>query len=489
MTGRLVLAALIALALPAAAEPPPPASQDFSDTNLVVGVQDASAIGAPAKAHARTWAARTGGTVEVLTFPYADLFEALKAGIARDPARFDVIFYAPAWAGDLYPYLAPMPADLADDPALEDIHPVYRDRLMTWNGDLISVTVDGDLYSGYYRRDLFEDPAHRRAFKAAHGYDLAPPDTWDQYRDIAAFFTGRIGPDGRPLFGTAEPFARGTQQFWNVFSRAAAYTNPPDQTGGQFFDLETMDAEIGNPGWVQAVTDYRDILAFAPPDARSHGIVEARQAFIDGRTAMILDWGDTAQLAADEDISRIRDKVGYFVLPGATRVWDSRADAWRDLDRPHKVPFLAFGGWVASVPRTSQNPEAAWDFIRWYASPANSQKDVVTSGTGINPYRYSHFIDIDAWTEALSPAAAAGYLGVVQRSLDSPHAALDLRIPGFEDYAHALEDGLEKVLDAEAKPRAAMAEVARRWDAITDARGREKQREIYRASMGHGTQP
>ncbi|QKQ27764.1 hypothetical protein [Candidatus Reidiella endopervernicosa] len=44
----------------------------------------------------------------------------------------------------------------------------------------------------------------------------------------------------------------------------------------------------------------------------------------------------------------------------------------------------------------SQKQEAAWDYIMWYASPENSARDVVTSGSGINPYRLSHFFDIDA---------------------------------------------------------------------------------------------
>ena len=36
--------------------------------------------------------------------------------------------------------------------------------------------------------------------------------------------------------------------------------------------------------------------------------------------------------------------------------------------------------------------------------------DVVTSGTGINPYRFTHFTNIDAWTEAFTMAAAAALM-------------------------------------------------------------------------------
>ncbi len=40
-----------------------------------------------------------------------------------------------------------------------------------------------------YRRDLFEDVGERAAFRVRYGYDLAPPRTWQQFDDIAHFFT------------------------------------------------------------------------------------------------------------------------------------------------------------------------------------------------------------------------------------------------------------------------------------------------------------
>ena len=69
-------------------------------------------------------------------------------------------------------------------------------------------------------------------------------------------------------------------------------------------------------------------------------------------------------------------------------------------------------------------------------------------------------------------------------SLDSPHVALDLRIPGFNDYTEAFEIGLTKALKGETTVEDAMARVAEQWERITDRLGREEQREIYRSSMG-----
>lgn len=463
----------------------------FAGTTIHIGVQNAHAIGNPAKAHAATWEARTGGEAIVLQSDFSQLFGAYIASLTAPSARYDVLLFPSAWAAEFYPYLAEVPGELMDNENFDDIHPIYRDRLMTWDGKWIAFTIDGDLFSGYYRKDLFSDSKNRAEFRARYGYALFPPDTWRQYRDIAEFFHGRPQRDGTPLYGTAEAFARNGQQFWTLFSRAAAYTNHPDHPGAQFFDPDTMRAQINNPGWLRAVREYLEILAFSPPDALSFGIVEARKAFLARRTAMALDWGDTAQLAANPVASEVSGDVGYFLLPGTKRVWNGGLWQWTGSEQytAHKAPFLAFGGWVAGVAKNSRNQQAAWDYILWFSNPENSLRDVVTSGTGISPYRFTHFSNIDVWTQAFTMPAASEYLDVVRTSLDSPHVALGLRIPGFRRYTEALEEALSNILRGEIPIQDGMDRVAAEWERITDSLGREQQLTAYRAAMGLSKTP
>lgn len=459
-------------------------ANDFAGVSIKIGVQNVDAIGSPAKTHASTWERKTNGKAEVLQSSFGELFvDYMNSLKAVDPV-YDVLLFPSAWAADFYPYLAELPSKLRDSETFDDIHPIYRDRLMTWDGKWIGVTVDGDLFSGYYRKDLFQDPTNQTDFRARYGYELFPPDTWPQYRDIAEFFNGRKLRDGSSVYGTAEAFARNGQQFWTLFSRASAYTNHPEHPGAQFFDPDTMRAQVNNPGWLRAVREYKEILAFSPPDATDFGIVEARNSFLSGRTAMALDWGDTAQIAADPAHSSVSGNVGYFVLPGTREIWNGRLWQWNERKSFYKAPFLAFGGWIAGVPKNSRNPAAAWDYIMWFSSPENSLRDVVTSGTGINPYRFTHFTNIDAWTQALSMTAASEYLDVVRTSLDSRNVALDLRIPGFYRYTEALEEELTRILTDESPIEEAMDRVASEWEIITDELGRERQLAVYRTAMG-----
>jgi multiple sugar transport system substrate-binding protein len=460
------------------------AAHQYSGVEITVGVMAAPAIGNPAKAHAKTWEQNTGGKVRIIEYPYNELFDRFMEALVSENGSFDVIFYASQWAGDFFPYLSEVPKELSSQETFDDILSIYLDRLMKWEGKTVSVTIDGDLYFGYYRKDLFQEPLNRTEFKSKYGYDLAPPDTWKQYRDIAEFFHGRRSPEGKIISGTTEPFALGTQQFSDVFSRAAAYTNLPESPGTQFFDPDTMKAQIRNEGWKKAVQDYVEVFRFCPKGSERYGILDTREAFVRGEAAMTLDWGDTGQLAADPKRSSVVGKVGYFVLPGVEQVWNSREGGWEKRQRPHKVPFLAFGGWVGGVPGNSRQKEAAWDFILWYASPENSLHDVVNSDTGINPYRYSHFTNIDAWTKSFPRESASEYLDVIRISLESPHVALDLRIPGFNEYTTVFEKEVYRAVTGEISVQQALDNAAAQWDAITDRRGREKQRSLYRSSMG-----
>jgi multiple sugar transport system substrate-binding protein len=51
-----------------------------------------------------------------------------------------------------------------------------------------AVPLEADAIGWAYRKDWFEDPSEMKAFKEKYDYDLAPPKTWKELRDIAQFF-------------------------------------------------------------------------------------------------------------------------------------------------------------------------------------------------------------------------------------------------------------------------------------------------------------
>jgi len=461
---------------PAAAQCDP----DFSGVTLSVGSQTGPFIALAAQMAAEGWEEMTCGEVEVVEFPFGELYPKYLTAMVENQASFDVITFAPAWTPDFAPYLTVMPDAMRQTDEWEDIHEVYRDRLMIWGGEHKSQTIDGDLHTLSYRTDLFNDADEQAAFEEQYGYPLAPPETWDQYHDIAEFFTR---PDDN-MWGTAEAFRRGGQQFWFFFTHAASYTNHPDNPGAMFFDPETMDAQVNNPGWVRALEDYIRSVEYAPPGSLNYTSGDVRTAFAGGQVAMNFDWGDTGVIAADPEQSQIPGNVGSALTPGSTEIWNHKTGEWDTFDEVVRSPFMAFGGWQAAVPQAGENHEAAWHYVEFLSNPDNSMQAAITGGSGVNPYRYSHFERVDQWLDIFSEEEAQMYLDAQLGSLNAPNVALDMRLPGYFSYTEILEIELSRALAGDVEPQEALDTIAEEWNALTDDFGREDQLAAYRASMG-----
>jgi len=455
-------------------------SPDYSGVTLTAGSQTGPFIASAVQVAGESWAAKTCGTVNVVEFPFGELYPKYLTAMVAGEASFDVITFAPAWTPDFAPYLAEMPGYIRRTEVWQDIHPVYRDRLMIWNGKHLSQTIDGDLHALSYRTDLFNDPDEQEAFEDRYGYALDVPQTWDQYYDVAEFFTR---PDDG-LWGTAEAFRRGGQQFWFFFTHAASYTNHPENPGSMFFDPETMDAAINTEGWVKALEDYIKSVGFSPPGALNFSSGDIRTAFAGGQVAMNFDWGDTGVIAADPEQSQVSGNVGSSIVPGSTTIWNHRTGQWDEFPEVVKSPFMAFGGWQAAVPQSSRNVEAAWDFIEHLSNPENSGVAAITGGSGVNPYRFSHFTNIDRWLGIFSESEAQMYLAAQQGSLDAPNVAIDMRLPGYFSYTEVLEIELSKALSGDVSPKEALDAIAEEWNDLTDEFGRDSQLAAYRSSMG-----
>jgi len=453
---------------------------DYSGVTLTAATQTGPYIASALTLAAEEWKKQTCGSVNVVEFPWSELYPKIVTALTSGEETFDVIAFAPAWSPDFTPYLSEMPAEMRQGPDWEDIAPVYRDRLMVWDGKVLSMTMDGDVHTYTYRIDLFDDPKEQEAFQAKYGYPLAVPKTWKEYLDIAEFFNR---PD-QNLWGTAEAFRRGGQQFWFLFSHVAAYANHPDNPGSMFFDPDTMDAQVNNPAWVRGLEEYIRASKLAPPNALNFSFGEVNAAMAGGQVAESIGWGDTGVIAADPKQSKISGKVGSAILPGSTEIYNYKTKQWDTFPEVVYSPFMAFGGWQAAVPQASQNQEAAWHFIKVLTSPEVSGKAAVTGGTGVNPYRATHTNDLELWSDLFTEREAKEYLAAQAESVNAPNVALDMRLPGYFSYTEVLEIELSKALAGDATPQEALDAVAAEWNRLTDEFGRDAQLAAYRASMG-----
>jgi multiple sugar transport system substrate-binding protein len=447
-------------------------------------------IAEPLQRRGPEFAALTGATINVVTVPFSDLYQALLTDMATGTNSYHAFVFAPQWMGD---YVTPgFLEDITDrvtaDPVLQwdDIGPFFRDFSATYQGRVYTIPLDGDFQMVYYRTDLLEQDG------------LEPPAMWDDYLAIAERYQGQdLNEDGEGDFGSCIAKVRSAQSYWMAWSVAGGFLQAQGTGEGSFFDLETMAPLVNNEAFGAALDIYKNTTQFGPPDELNLDVGDTRGMFTSGRCALSIDWGDIGTLAIDPATSQVQDKVGAVILPGTTQVLDRATGSLVDCDDttcPYAVdgvnhaPYSAFGGWSgainAAVDQTVK--DAAYDFLAFVSAPEQSNVDVTIGQTGFNPYRLSQFADTALWVEAgMSEAAAANYLGAIQASLESPNMVLDIRVPLAAQYQGTILDtALAQFLADEISREEAMAQIEAGWEEITEEQGRDTQLEAYLASLG-----
>lgn len=485
----IVAMALLALAGSGAAAAAPP-SQDilpgtsgekYEGTTVVV-VSVSGDQGEYFKKIAGPWEEQTGATVELNLIPFGELQDKVAAAVSSGTFVGDVLNIPAYMGGDLMGggFIEPVPDEVKARLEWNDIMPLYRQQT-EWGGVTYGYPWDGDFHSLYFRKDLLIDPQNQADFKAKYGYELMAPRTWAEYQNVAEFFTG--GERG-VQYGSVELVMRKNQGFHGFVSRATCYAKMP-YNPAFFFNSETMDAEINNPGFVQALQDLVNVLPSSPPDMSNFGWVENVQTFVGGNAALDIQWADVGPMSVSPDSSQVIGKVGFVVSPGCTKTWDSKKGEWASFPEINYAPYAAFGGWQNVVPTNAEAKEAAIDFAAYLASPDVLKQASVTGGSGVNPARFSTVQDVETWVASgFTTEDATAYLNMIQQVLGHPNAVFQLRLPGYVQYQDALELAVSKALAGQATPQEALDEAATEWNTITDQIGRDQQKDLYLQSIG-----
>ena len=373
---------------------------------------------------------------------------------------FDVLQVQPSWMAD-YVFagvMEPLDAFVEQymNPAdLEDYTPLYKD-LGIFDGVRYGLFDDGDTLILYYRTDLFEE--HAQEFADALGYELAPPENWKQFDEIARFFTEKLGPD---VHGAG--FGRAPGAFWN----AAMFIPHFKANGGRFFDEESMDALINGPEGVRTVSEMNHSNQYMPAGITQLTAVDTFQQWLAGAYAMTWFWPPLGRWSAGygaerEELafvpeSQVVGKTGYALFPG-------------------HISQMS-GGFNLAVSADSPRKELAYLFIQWLNSPEISLQRVTLPYALRDPFRISHFESQEyasLWDDAPE------YLATLLEA--GENASLDINIPGGQEYSDAIDRACSAVY-AGTDPQEAMDTAASEFNAITDRLGREQQAQAYAAYL------
>jgi multiple sugar transport system substrate-binding protein len=293
---------------------------------------------------------------------------------------------------------------------------------------------------------------------------------------MATYFNGwDWDGDGELEYGSAEVMKKDDLMFAAFYSRSAAYSKNEATPGGFFFDLETMEPLINNPGFVEALTDWVEAVNYVPPGGINFGLGDEINSFGGGQTLFSFSWDD-AFVAAMQPDSPIANQVGAAQLPGANKVWNRTKGAWDN--KPNQAPFFVWG-WAVGVAEKSKNQDVAFDYLCFFANGANHQADIGIGRFGVNPFMEPDF-KAEVWTDiGWDPLVAKEYVDTLAEMEASTNRVFPLRVPGTFEFNSALATGAAKALAGQLSPQAALDEVAAEWKAILERVGADNVRDAY----------
>src|SRR5438094_8037427 len=192
----------------------PSTNQSFSGTTIRVVTFTGPQIAEPLQRRAPDFEKLTGAKVQVITVPFADLYQKLLTDFATKTNSYDATVFDPQWMGDYVPpgYLEDLTGRVQSDSSLQwnDIAPFFRDFSATFKGKVYTIPLDGDFQMVYYRTDLLQKDG------------LKPPETRDDYISIAQHYQGKdLNGDGRADYGSCWAMKRSAQSYWMCLSERA----------------------------------------------------------------------------------------------------------------------------------------------------------------------------------------------------------------------------------------------------------------------------
>jgi ABC-type glycerol-3-phosphate transport system substrate-binding protein len=227
------------------------------------------------KAAAEAFTEETGIAVNFVEVPYQGVYDKLSAEIASGTSNFDVATIDVVWNAAFADHVEDL-SDLFTDAVRADLPPALVADA-TVGGKMIGMPAWANAEIVFYRKDLWEDPANQAAFKEEYGYDLVPPATWQQWRDMASFFT----KDG--MYGTV--VIGGTSEEWMAQVLQAGSL-------GVILDDQSQ-VILDNQAHIDALENYRAPLCTdksVPENALEISWGEAQNLFYQGQTAMMKFW-------------------------------------------------------------------------------------------------------------------------------------------------------------------------------------------------------
>ena len=336
----------------------------------------------PLKKVGPMYTSQTGITIEVVEFPYPQLYEKLVTTFQANGSSYDLCMMDDPWMPKFGTMGALQPLDSNFGFTRDSDIPSIVYDVGTWpppSGPvppseqskakhLYGITIVGNVEMFMYRKDL----------------SPTAPASWD---DVKA---------------KAQQFYSASKPFYGYVIRGLA-TNPASSDslpilwsfGGNVFD-NNWKVMLDSTESIDAITFLTQTLkAYAEPGAQSIDAADRDRLIAIGQAFQSTTWpAEVTGVVEAQGTSQVIGKMGYIPIPQG----------------PSGKGIGMMGNWLLGIPKGSHNGSAAADFIKWMLQPANMKTYVQNGGI---PTRTSLLTDSTL-------AASNPYFPALAQSLASP---------------------------------------------------------------------
>lgn len=216
-----------------------------------------------------------------------------------------------------------------------------------------------------YRKDIVDSPKFQKAYKEKFGREWRIPQSIPEYAEVAKL-AAEVAPPG--VAGCAMQAAR-------IDPIVMEWTNYLYSMGGDIYDRRTWKSTINSPVAIEAARIYKDLVDnAAQPGAMGANFDDMFNTFAQGKAVFAISHNFLMPELEDPRKSRVAGKIELVPVPGKGG---------------------QLGGWGWAIPKSSPNPNAAWEFLKWVESEKIAYQRAMGGGMPCQEwiYRDKYFIE------------------------------------------------------------------------------------------------
>src|SRR5207237_1966559 len=306
----------------------------------------------PLKKVAPMYQSQTGITMEIVEFPYDQLFEKLVTTFQANDSSYDLCMMDDPWM----PKFGTMGA----------LRPLDSDFGFTRDSDIPTVVYDVGTWPPPHGP---VPPSEQSKTKHLYGITIVGNVEMFMYRSDKS----SAPTSWNDVLTNAQKY--NAPNFYGYVIRGKA-TNPVSSDslpilwsfGGNVFD-DNWKVQLDSSASITAV-DFltRKLKQYAEPGAESYDAAERSQAMATGKAYQSTVWpGEITGIVEDPTVSQVKGKVAYIPIPQG----------------PSGKGLGMMGYWLLGIPKGSHNGSAAADFIKWMLKTENMRNYVAQAGIPI----------------------------------------------------------------------------------------------------------